>query len=48
MQGAYKMLDNPFVVLAVILLLIAVTYISPVLLNKSQEYITNGKDDLAL
>lgn len=46
--GAYKMLDNPFVVLAVILLLIAVTYISPVLLNKSQEYITNGKDDLAL
>ena len=46
--GTYRLLDNPMVVFTVILLLIAITYMSPVLLNKSQEYFTNGKDDLAL
>lgn len=46
--GTYRLLDNPMVVFTVILLLIAITYVSPVLLNKSQEYFTNGKDDLAL
>lgn len=43
-SGAYALLDNPVVVLLVIISLVLITYISPVLLNKADKYLV--RDDL--
>ncbi len=43
-SGAYAFLDNPVVVLLVIVSLVLISYISPVLLNKADKYLV--RDDL--